>query len=276
MRRRWPPIWRRCGGCWRASACDDRNRRRPSHDHGARGRGGQRRTVPRVHGDDADDHQDQQPGREREPACRPATELPRSVLRRARHGFDDSSYPSFRATETPDQGDHFRVAALSWSTCHLPENTNQARRTGPARTPRSTWSRAEPRAPSCKGKPVILLTTIGAKTGKIRKTPLMRVEHDGEYAVVASLGGAPKHPVWYHNVKAHPRVELQDGTVTKDYDAREVVRRREGRRGGSARSRPGPTTPSTRRRRTGRFRCSCSPRLTENRARLVAPLTGVR
>ena len=73
-----------------------------------------------------------------------------------------------------------------------------------------------------QGKPVILLTTIGAKTGKIRKTPLMRVEQDGEYAVVASLGGAPKHPVWYHNVKAHPRVELQDGPVTKDYEAREV------------------------------------------------------
>jgi deazaflavin-dependent oxidoreductase (nitroreductase family) len=74
-----------------------------------------------------------------------------------------------------------------------------------------------------QGKPVILLTTIGAKSGKIRKTPLMRVEHDGEYAIVASLGGAPKHPVWYHNVKAHPRVELQDGEVTKDYEAREVV-----------------------------------------------------
>ena len=73
-----------------------------------------------------------------------------------------------------------------------------------------------------QGKPVILLTTIGAKTGKIRKTPLMRVEHDGEYAVVASLGGAPKHPVWYHNVKAHPQVELQDGPVTMDYEAREV------------------------------------------------------
>jgi F420H(2)-dependent quinone reductase len=73
-----------------------------------------------------------------------------------------------------------------------------------------------------KGKPVILLTTIGAKTGKIRKTPLMRVEHDGRYAIVASLGGAPKHPVWYYNVKAHPRVELQDGDVTKDYEAREV------------------------------------------------------
>jgi F420H(2)-dependent quinone reductase len=73
-----------------------------------------------------------------------------------------------------------------------------------------------------KGRPVILLTTVGAKTGKIRKTPLMRVEHDGEYAVVASLGGAPKNPVWYYNIKANPRVELQDGTVAKDYDAREV------------------------------------------------------
>jgi deazaflavin-dependent oxidoreductase (nitroreductase family) len=73
-----------------------------------------------------------------------------------------------------------------------------------------------------KGRPVILLTTIGAKSGKIRKTPLMRVEHEGEYAVVASLGGAPKHPVWYFNIKTHPEVELQDGTVTKDYDSREV------------------------------------------------------
>ena len=73
-----------------------------------------------------------------------------------------------------------------------------------------------------QGKPVILLTTVGAKTGKIRKTPLMRVEHDGEYAVVASLGGAPKNPVWYYNIKAHPQVELQDGEVNKDYEAREV------------------------------------------------------
>ena len=73
-----------------------------------------------------------------------------------------------------------------------------------------------------KGKPVVLLTTVGAKTGKLRKTPLMRVEHDGEYAIVASLGGAPKHPVWYHNVIAHPRVELQDGTASGDYQAREV------------------------------------------------------
>ncbi|OSC41249.1 nitroreductase family deazaflavin-dependent oxidoreductase [Mycobacterium decipiens] len=73
-----------------------------------------------------------------------------------------------------------------------------------------------------QGKPVILLTTVGAKTGKLRKTPLMRVEHNGEYAIVASLGGAPKNPVWYYNVAKNPRVELQDGTVTGDYDAREV------------------------------------------------------
>ena len=73
-----------------------------------------------------------------------------------------------------------------------------------------------------KGMPVILLTTIGAKSGKLRKTPLMRVTHDGQYAVVASLGGAPKNPVWYYNIAKNPRVELQDGTDTGDYDAREV------------------------------------------------------
>lgn len=74
-----------------------------------------------------------------------------------------------------------------------------------------------------KGRPVILLTTIGAKSGKIRKTPLMRVEHNGEYAVVASLGGAPKNPVWYYNIKSHPQVELQDGTESGDYESREVT-----------------------------------------------------
>jgi F420H(2)-dependent quinone reductase len=73
------------------------------------------------------------------------------------------------------------------------------------------------------GRPVVVLTTLGAKSGKIRKTPLMRVEIDGEYAVVASLGGAPKHPVWYHNIKAHPEVELQDGPNKQDMVAREVT-----------------------------------------------------
>ena len=79
-----------------------------------------------------------------------------------------------------------------------------------------------------KGKPVILLTTIGAKSGKIRKTPLMRVEHDGEYAVVASLGGAPKHPVWYYNITADPRVELQDGADHQGLRVARGLRRREG------------------------------------------------
>ncbi|AZQ32590.1 nitroreductase family deazaflavin-dependent oxidoreductase [Streptomyces cyaneochromogenes] len=73
------------------------------------------------------------------------------------------------------------------------------------------------------GMPVILLTTRGARSGKIRKTPLMRVEHEGSYAAVASQGGAPKHPVWYHNLKADPRVELRDGTVLRDMRAREVT-----------------------------------------------------
>jgi deazaflavin-dependent oxidoreductase (nitroreductase family) len=71
--------------------------------------------------------------------------------------------------------------------------------------------------------PVIILTTKGAKSGKIRKTALMRVEHDGGYAAVASLGGAPKHPVWYFNVLSEPHVELQDGPVKQDMKAREVT-----------------------------------------------------
>ena len=78
-------------------------------------------------------------------------------------------------------------------------------------------------AAELRGRPIILLTSVGAKSGKLRKTPLMRVEHAGEYAVVASLGGAPKHPVWYFNLVAHPHVELQDGPVKRDYTAREVA-----------------------------------------------------
>ncbi|CDR17274.1 nitroreductase family deazaflavin-dependent oxidoreductase [Streptomyces iranensis] len=74
-----------------------------------------------------------------------------------------------------------------------------------------------------RSMPVIVLTTLGAKSGKIRKTPLMRVEHNGAYAVVASLGGSPKHPVWYYNVVADPRVELQDGPLRQDMTAREVT-----------------------------------------------------
>ena len=72
------------------------------------------------------------------------------------------------------------------------------------------------------GMPVVLLTMRGAKSGKIRKVPLMRVEHNGVYVAVASLGGAPKHPVWYYNLKADPKLTLQDGEVTKEFVAREI------------------------------------------------------
>ncbi|MFL5760780.1 MAG: nitroreductase family deazaflavin-dependent oxidoreductase [Thermomicrobiales bacterium] len=73
-----------------------------------------------------------------------------------------------------------------------------------------------------RGMPIIVLTSVGAKSGKLRKTALMRVERDGEYAVVASLGGAPKNPVWYYNLKKNPLVELQDGPTKRDYFAREL------------------------------------------------------
>ncbi len=73
-----------------------------------------------------------------------------------------------------------------------------------------------------QGLPVVLLKTRGARTGKIRKTPVMRVEHDGRYAAVASKGGAPQHPVWYYNLVAHPDLELQDGPKHLRLRAREV------------------------------------------------------
>ena len=73
-----------------------------------------------------------------------------------------------------------------------------------------------------RNKPIIVLTTKGAKTGALRKTALMRVEHDGRYAVVASKGGTPENPAWYYNIVAEPLVELQDGDVKRDYRAREV------------------------------------------------------
>ena len=73
------------------------------------------------------------------------------------------------------------------------------------------------------GLPIIVVTTRGARSGKLRKTPLMRVEHEGEYALVASMGGAPKHPVWYFNLRADPTaVTIQDGPEPWDADVREV------------------------------------------------------
>ncbi len=72
------------------------------------------------------------------------------------------------------------------------------------------------------GLPVVIVTNRGARTGKVRKTPLMRVEHEGRYAAVASMGGAPVHPQWYHNLRAHPQVELQDGPGRREMVAREL------------------------------------------------------
>lgn len=72
-------------------------------------------------------------------------------------------------------------------------------------------------------RPVVLLSTRGARTGRLRKTPLMRVEHDGTYAVVASMAGADRHPQWYANVLADPRVGLRDGALLLDLVAREAT-----------------------------------------------------
>lgn len=71
-------------------------------------------------------------------------------------------------------------------------------------------------------RPIILVTTTGAKSGKKRYVPVMRVEHDGSYAMIASKGGTPEHPAWYHNVVANPQVQVQDGTRTGTFVAREV------------------------------------------------------
>ncbi|GAA3097352.1 nitroreductase [Streptosporangium carneum] len=72
------------------------------------------------------------------------------------------------------------------------------------------------------GLPVVILTTRGARSGRLRKIPLMRVEHEGRYAAVASKGGFPRHPDWYFNLRSDPHVELRDGAVCQDMTAREV------------------------------------------------------
>ena len=71
-------------------------------------------------------------------------------------------------------------------------------------------------------RPIVVMTMRGARSGKLRKVPVMRVEHDGAYAVVASKGGAAEHPAWYGNLVEGPQIELQDGTVTQDMTVREL------------------------------------------------------
>ncbi len=96
---------------------------------------------------------------------------------------------------------------------------------------KSAWAREQAeafeasdgaKAAKLRGKPIIVLTTVGAVTRKLRKTALMRVEHEGRYAVVGSKGGVAKHPKWYFNLKANPHVELQDGATKRDYRAHEA------------------------------------------------------
>jgi deazaflavin-dependent oxidoreductase (nitroreductase family) len=76
------------------------------------------------------------------------------------------------------------------------------------------------KANTVQGRPIVVLTSIGSKSGKLRKHPVMRVEHDGEYAAVASKGGDPNHPSWYYNLVANPEVDLQDGPEPATYTAR--------------------------------------------------------
>jgi deazaflavin-dependent oxidoreductase (nitroreductase family) len=96
----------------------------------------------------------------------------------------------------------------------------------------SAWAREQAEAfeasggtkrATLSGKPIVVITTVGALTGKLRKTALMRVEHDGSYAVVASRGGSAKHPKWYFNLRADPRVDLQDGGVKREYRGHEAT-----------------------------------------------------
>lgn len=103
--------------------------------------------------------------------------------------------------------------------------------TGEYRPSTSEWARTQAErfeasggteANQMRGVPIIVLTTVGAKSAALRKTALMRVEHDGRYAVVASKGGAPDEPRWAENMRRHPHVELQDAADKRDYLAREL------------------------------------------------------
>jgi F420H(2)-dependent quinone reductase len=74
-----------------------------------------------------------------------------------------------------------------------------------------------------EGRPIIIMIHRGAKSGRLRKTPLMRIEYDDGYLVIASYGGAPVHPAWYHNLRAHPLVEVRDGPTVRTLHARQAT-----------------------------------------------------
>ena len=128
------------------------------------------------------------------------TTLTGNVDTRRRHGRATGPGPSGRF-------DHdYEPSSLDWVRDHV----EQIMRTGTTD------------GVTMDGRPTVLMTYRGAKTGKTRKTPVMRVEHDGRYAAVASKGGEPTNPQWYAGLVAEPVVELQDGTVTREYRSREV------------------------------------------------------
>ncbi|GII01475.1 nitroreductase/quinone reductase family protein [Planobispora takensis] len=130
--------------------------------------------------------------------------------RRARTSPGRRPAPVAQSPRTADHGlmptDDYEPSALGW----VREQVEQILRTGTTD------------GVTIKDRPTVLMTYRGAKTGKVRKTPVMRVEHEGRYAAVASMGGAPVNPQWYAGLVAEPVVELQDGTVTRTYRAREV------------------------------------------------------
>lgn len=97
--------------------------------------------------------------------------------------------------------------------------------------PKENWVRdqlaaidaaGDTRVADVQGRRIVVFTVTGAKSGRPRRVPLMRVEHDGSYAAVASYGGAPKHPAWYHSMRANPQLTLQDGTEHHTLVARQV------------------------------------------------------
>jgi deazaflavin-dependent oxidoreductase (nitroreductase family) len=141
------------------------------------------------------------------------TELP-GILRALTRNVDTRSAPPAHSTKSRRQPDDrvttpagdYEPSALAWVRAHV-EQIVQAGTTD---------------AVTMKGRATVLMTYRGARTGKVRKTPLMRIEHEGCYAVVASQGGMPTNPQWYASLIAEPVIELQDGTVTRQYRAREV------------------------------------------------------
>ena len=146
----------------------------------------------------------------------------RARAARRREDRAPGGQPAAAAERDPCREGSGRCAALSL-VCHLtgvyePSTSNRTRK-----QVEIYEESGGTKGTTMRGMPVVVLTSVGARSGKLRKNALMRVEHDGEYAVVASLGGAPKHPVWYYNLKANPQVELQDGPDRGDYVAREVT-----------------------------------------------------